>query len=168
MSEAGDHAEGEAAHGLLSRLARLLAVAGGLIMLAGAVMITVSVALRWLRNDGVQGDFELMQIATVLAVFCFFPLCQTRRGNVFVDTFTLKAPKAFNRALDAFWDLVFALVAGLIAWRLALGALDAVNSQTISMVLRFPVGWAIAAASLLAAFLCLAALVTAWMRARSA
>lgn len=153
--------------GLIGRIARVLAVAGGALMLATAIMVVVSVLSRWLFRSGVKGDFEMVQIATAVAVFAFLPLCQWRRGNVFVDTFTLKAPEWFNRSLDALWDLVYAGFAALIAWRLSLGALDAIRSRTSSMVLAIPTGWAILLTAIMAAFLAVLALVTALRRWRN-
>lgn len=159
-------ATAEAPPDLITRLTRGLAVAGGILLLSASFMLTVSVLLRWLRNDGLRGDFEMVQIATAVAVFAFLPLCQKRRGNVFVDTFTLRAPAWFNRGLDVTWDLVYALAAGLITWRLMLGAYDAISSRTTSMVLGFPVGWAIMVSAMLAGFLCLVTLYTAWRLVR--
>lgn len=149
--------------GLVDRVARGLAVFGGAVMLATAAMVTVSVLLRWLFKSGINGDFEMVQIATAVAVFSFLPLCQLGRGNVFVDTFTLKAPARFNRGLDALWDLVYAAFALLIAWRLGLGAYDAIASHTSSMVLAIPIGYAIAATAAMALFLFVATL-TAFRR----
>jgi TRAP-type C4-dicarboxylate transport system permease small subunit len=146
--------------GPAGRIARGLALAGGTLMLGVSIMVSLSVLGRWLIKAGIPGDFELVQIATAVAVFSFLPLCQLGRGNVFVDTFTLRAPDWFNRSLDMLWDLVFAVFALLISWRLALGAYDAIASRTSSMVLAFPVGWAIAACAVMAAFLGLIGLVT--------
>ncbi|WP_163359815.1 TRAP transporter small permease subunit, partial [Klebsiella aerogenes] len=83
---------------------RALAVFGGCVMLAAAAMVTLSVLSRWLFKAGISGDFEMVQIATAVGVFAFLPLCQWGRGNVFVDTFTLKAPDWLNRGLDTLWD----------------------------------------------------------------
>jgi TRAP-type C4-dicarboxylate transport system permease small subunit len=150
----------------LERPTQLLAVAGGLLMLAAAAMVTVSVVMRWITFRSIPGDIELVQIATALSVFTFLPLCQARRGNIMVDTFTTWLPARMQRALDAAWDVVYALVAGVIAWRLALGAADTVRSNTVSMMLGLPIGWAIAACSVMAALLALVALATAWRLAR--
>ncbi|WP_439574953.1 TRAP transporter small permease [Phreatobacter sp.] len=157
--EAGRAAERPA--GAIERAARILAIAGGVVMLATATMVVVSVLMRWLMRSGLRGDFEIVQIATAVAVFAFLPLCQWRRGNVFVDTFTLRMPERVNRWLDTLWDVVYAGFAWLIAWRLMIGAQDAIASQTSSMVLAIPIGWAIAATSLMAAFLGLVTVMTA-------
>lgn len=146
----------------LGSLTRPLAVAGGLLMLAAAAMVTVSVVLRWVTFHSVPGDIELIQIATALSVFAFLPLCQARRGNIMVDTFTTWLPASAQRALDALWDLVYALAAAVIAWRLAVGAFDTIRSHTVSMMLGLPTGWAIAASAAMTALLAVVALATAW------
>jgi TRAP-type C4-dicarboxylate transport system permease small subunit len=137
-------------------------------MLAAAAMVTFSVVLRWITFQSVPGDIELIQIATALSVFAFLPLCQAQRGNIMVDTFTTWMPVRAQRALDALWDLVYAFVAGIIAWRLAVGAIDTFQSRTVSMMLGLPIGWAIAACALMAAVLAGVALATAWRLVRTA
>jgi TRAP-type C4-dicarboxylate transport system permease small subunit len=124
-------------------------------------MVVISVGMRWLISYSIPGDIELVQIATALAVFSFLPLCQSRRGNIVVDTFTHRLSPRVRNGLDAFWDLVYALMAGVIAWRLAIGAWDSLRSNTVSMMLDLPVGWAIAACAVMAALLAIVAVETA-------
>lgn len=151
----------------LHRLARTLAIAGGLITVALSLVVTASVLARWLANSGVKGDFEIVQIGLALSVFAFLPLCQSRRGNIMVDTFTTRLPDIVQRGLDAFWDLVLGGFAALIAWRLWLGAGEAMSSNTSSMVLALPIGWAIGACSVMAGLLALVSVLTAVERLRA-
>lgn len=159
MSELGG--EGAVRRGPLAAITGPLAIAGGLLTLATAAMVVTSVTLRYLINWSVPGDIELVQIGTALSVFAFLPLCQARGGNIVVDTFTTRLPVRVRHGLDALWDLVYALIAGVIAWRLAVGAWDTFRSNTVSMMLGLPVGWAIAACSVMAALLTLIAALTA-------
>jgi TRAP-type C4-dicarboxylate transport system permease small subunit len=152
----------------LEALTRPLAIAGGLLLLAAAAMVVTSVVMRWMFSRSIAGDIELIQIATALAVFAFLPLCQGRRGNIVVDTFTTWLPTRAQHALDALWDTAYALVAGMIAWRLAAGALDTIRSNTVSMMLGLPTGWAIAACAVMAALLAIVAVATALRLLRSA
>jgi TRAP-type C4-dicarboxylate transport system permease small subunit len=164
-------AEREGRPGPLSPLHGLtqpLAIAGGFLLLATAAMVSTSVVMRWLFSSSVTGDIELVQIATALAVFAFLPLCQGRRGNIMVDTFTTRLPQTARRTLDALWDIVYAVVALMIAWRLAVGALDTMRSNTVSMMLGLPTGWAIAACAAMAALLATVALATALRQRRTA
>jgi TRAP-type C4-dicarboxylate transport system permease small subunit len=133
----------------------------GMLMIAVAVMVTVSVTMRWLINESVPGDIELVQIGTALAIFSFLPICQARRGNIMVDTFTLRLPRRLQLMLDALWDLAYAGITAIIAWRLGVGAWDTIRSNTVSMMLGLPTGWAIAACAVMAAFLSIVAIATA-------
>jgi TRAP-type C4-dicarboxylate transport system permease small subunit len=143
---------------------RPLAIAGGLLMLAASLVVLTSVLMRWLMQTSFAGAIELMQIATALAVFSFLPLCQAARGNIMVDTFTARLPLRFRNGLDALWDLVYAGMTGIIAWRLVIGAWDTLRSNTVSMMLSLPIGWAIAACAVMAAFLTVIAVATAFYR----
>lgn len=157
---------------VLQGLTKGLAIAGGLLILCTAFAVVFSVLGRALVGTipgigPVPGDFELVQIGTALCVFAFLPLCQARRGNVIVDTFTLKIGERAQAALDALWDLVYCGFALFIAWRLALGARDLITSNTTSMVLGLPTGYAIAACSAMAVVLAGVAFLTAVTRVRS-
>ena len=54
-----------------------------------------------------------------------------------------------------------AAIIGVLSWRLVLGARDAFASQTTSMVLGIPQGYAIAACAAMGAFLSVVAVITA-------
>ena len=92
MQRVGDRRRHRPPRAVVSRVSDRLALAGGVLLLALAVLVTVSVIARWLTSRGIPGDFELMQIGLALAVFAFMPLCQLRGGNLFVDTFTTRLP----------------------------------------------------------------------------
>jgi TRAP-type C4-dicarboxylate transport system permease small subunit len=165
------HASGEGGQavreGPLAAVTRPLAIAGGFLMLAVAATVTVNVLLRWLFNTAVSGDIELVQIGTAVAVFAFLPLCQSRRGNIVVDTFTTELPQRVRNGFDALWDLVYVAMALIIAWRLGVGAWDTIRSNTVSMMLGLPTGWAIAACAAMAVFLAIVAIATALRVLRS-
>jgi TRAP-type C4-dicarboxylate transport system permease small subunit len=147
-----------------ARIARVLALAGGFLLVGLAGLVTASVVMRWAGGEGVNGDFELVQMGLALAVFAFLPLCQAHRGNVMVDTFTTRLPARLQAAIDALWDLVYAGFAAFVAWRLSVGAAEALTSHTTSMVLALPIHYAIAACSAMAAFLALICVLTALRR----
>jgi TRAP-type C4-dicarboxylate transport system permease small subunit len=149
-----------------ARIARILALAGGFIVIGLALLVTTSILMRWLGGAGIDGDFEMVQMGLALAIFAFLPLCQAHRGNVMVDSFTTRLPKGAQAALDVLWDLVFAAFAGFIAWRLTVGAMEAFSSRTTSMVLALPIHYAIGACAGMAAFLALICCLTAVRRAR--
>ncbi len=159
MSEPG--AEGTASG--FDRAVQAVALLGGVLLIVLATTVVVSVTLRsdLVGKAGVPGDFELVQMATGVAAFCFLPWCQLRRGNIFVDTFTLKLPQRWQRGIDATWDIVYALAMALIAWRLGVGASAAFASGENSMVLQFPSYLPIALCALLAGLVSVTAFVSA-------
>ncbi len=155
-----------AASGPLVAWTAALAMVGSLLVIAVALIVMTSVVRRWLTDDVIFGTVEIVEIATALAVFSFLPLCQARRGNVVVDTFTAKLPRRARHGLDALWDLTYAALIAVLSWRLALGALDAFASQTTSMVLGIPQGYAIAACAVMGIFLAIVAVATAMRLAK--
>ena len=146
----------------LDRLAGIVAMFGGLITLAIAVTVTGSVIGRNFFNEGIPGDFEYVQMGTAIAVFAFLPLCQARRGNIVVDTFSANWPPRLLALIDACWDLVFAAIMGLLAYCLLQGALDTKANGTASMVMGIPIWPAVLACAVLCAFLSLICLLTAY------
>lgn len=147
----------------IDKLVGGVALAGGILLIAVASMVVISVTLRsdLFRMAGVPGDFELVQMVTAVCAFAFLPLCQLRRGNIFVDTFTMKLPPRINRIIDGGWDVVYGLAMMLISWRLGVGALSAYASGENSMVLRLPTFWPVAACAVLAALVAAVSFITA-------
>lgn len=163
-----DRAE-ERAPSRIDAMAQAIALGGGVLLIAVATMVVVSVTLRsdLVGTAGVPGDFELVQMATAIAAFCFLPLCQLKRGNIFVDTFTLKLPESWRNGIDAFWDVVYGLAMVLISWRLSVGARSAFVTGENTMVLQVPSYLPIALCAVLAGFVALAAFVSASRLLRS-
>jgi TRAP-type C4-dicarboxylate transport system permease small subunit len=139
----------------IGRATRLVAILGGCLSIATATLVTVSVLGRWLGFGSINGDFELVQMGVALSVFCFLPLSQARRGNIMVDTFTTWLPARVQRAIDAFWDFVYAGFMALIAWCLMNGARDAVASGLNSTMLGVPL-WPVFAATVVLVLLLVA------------
>jgi TRAP-type C4-dicarboxylate transport system permease small subunit len=154
-------------HSPVARVARALAIVGGLLSVASALLVTTSVTLRWLGFGSVNGDFELVQIGVALSVFCFLPLTQARRGNIMVDTFTTWLPLRVQRAMDAFWDFVYAGFMALTAWCLMNGARDALASGLTSAMLGLNLWPVFAATVLLILLLVVTAVDTALQLLRS-
>jgi TRAP-type C4-dicarboxylate transport system permease small subunit len=162
MSDAGTTAR----PGLLERIATGVAIAGGTLSLCTAMLVVVSVLGRKFFDAPVPGDFELVQMATAVAIFSFLPYCQVRRGNIFVDTFTTRLPPRVNAWIDAFWDLVYAGMMGLITVSLTTGALEHFRSRQTTMLLQLIVWPALSLCALLSLLLTLVAAATAVSRIR--
>jgi TRAP-type C4-dicarboxylate transport system permease small subunit len=147
---------------LLERLAKLCAVAAGVLLTAITLMTCVSLIGRNTTGWTIVGDFELTGAAAGAAVALFLPWCQMRRGNIIVDFFTSRASGRTNALLDRLGVLLYALVLGLMAWRTALGGVNAWNSKSGTMMIGFP-EWIIYAAMVPPLLLCaVIGLVQAW------
>ena len=123
---------------VLYAIAKWLAVFGGIVLCAMALLTTASVAGRSLLNDPISGDFELVAIGTGLAVFAFLPWCQIMRGNVLVDFFMSATPPRTQIFADVLGGLVYLAIATLLTWRMIFGGLDMYNYNELSMTINFP------------------------------
>lgn len=133
---------GRPVDGWLQRLARNAALAGGLLLFGVTGMTLISVLGRYLFNAPVPGDYELTELACGIAVFAFFPYCHSRNANIVVEFFTGSMRPRGKAALDAVHELVFAAVAGLIAWRLCIGGMHKFADGETTVFLGVPLHWA--------------------------
>lgn len=157
----------------IERLARGMAVLGGVVMVALVLLTCVSVLGRGLNSMGhsgwlialaqgfadwliasgvgpVTGDFELVEAGIAFSIFAFLPICQLYAGHATVDVFTSRMSDKANAWLIAFWDMILTLVIWLITWRLFAGLLDKLGNGETSFLLQFPIWWAYAASFLAA------------------
>src|SRR5690606_10561779 len=123
---------------LLDCLARWLALAGGVVLVAITLLSAYSITMRSLFDAPLLGDVELVQMGCGIAVVSFLPLCQLRRGNVIVDAFTLRASAAVRRNLDMLGCVLMAACALLLAWRSVIGTLDTYANGEESIIMGIP------------------------------
>ena len=142
MSESGTMDGGRVAFPCwLMRLTRVFAGIGGLSILAIMLVTVASVTLRGVLGRPIPGDYELVEIGSAIAIFCFLPWCQATGGNVVVDFFTQRAGPRLTHLLDAMGDLLYLAIAALLLWRLTLGGVEMHEYDEQTMVLRLPVWW---------------------------
>ncbi len=173
-------------HRAMMRLARFMAILGGLalsllILLTCASVLgrTLNGALHgtlgglapglsvWLLDLGIgpiTGDFELVEAGVAFAIFAFLPLCQITGAHATVDIFTARLPLGVLRYLKAVIEVVFAAVLILIAWKLADGMMSKKGYGETTFLLQFPIWWAYAASLAGAVVACVAAVYMALLR----
>ncbi|MEK8028919.1 TRAP transporter small permease [Pseudaquabacterium rugosum] len=122
----------------LQRLCDLSAGTGALVLVALALMTTVSVIGRAFFSHPILGDVELVQLGGAVVVACFMPYTQYRRGNIIVDFFTTGASPRSQRRMDGLGNLLYTAVMALVTWRVAAGCLGMVESQERSMLMDLP------------------------------
>ena len=72
----------------------------------------------------------------------FFPYGRVTNANIVVELFTGRMPARWKAALDGVHEVVFAIVAALIAWRLFVGGLRKLADGETTMFLGIPIHWA--------------------------
>lgn len=150
---------------LMDRLARFMAILGGLVLTLLIGLTCISVLGRGLNTFGhsgllaglseaaadaliktgvgpVSGDFELVEAGISFTIFAFLPICQLRRGHATVDIFASFFPRGLNRFLEAFWEVALCIVMLLITWRLYVGMDDKMRYGETTFLLQFPIWWA--------------------------
>jgi TRAP-type C4-dicarboxylate transport system permease small subunit len=146
----------------IEQLTGWVAMLGGLLALAVALLVTTSITLRWLFSAPIDGDFEFVKMATAVAVFAYLPYTQARRGNIMVDTFTGWLPERVRNALDAFWDIAYAGLMGFAGYCLIIGSLEALKSGETTMQRQIVLWPSIALATALCILLAATSIVTAF------
>ena len=141
---------------LLNRIAWSFAILGGLCATAVALMVVASIAGRATVNAPIPGDVELTQFGIALTISLCLPWCQVQGSNIMVDFFTQRLPARQIRGLDAVGAILLAVMAMLLSWRTAVGAVGAREVFEATMILDLPMWWVYA---LLAPGLALTALV---------
>lgn len=123
------------------RLCSAWAVMGGALLCVAMIVTVVSVIGRAVGAGPVDGDFEIMEIATAVAVFAFMPHTQMKRGHVIVDVFTQNLPRRAVRFLDVVGAILISVVALIWMWRTPFGAQDFFMFGDETTVLRFKRWW---------------------------
>ncbi|WP_319824906.1 TRAP transporter small permease [Thalassovita sp.] len=152
----------------MNKLARFMAILGGVILTLLVLLTCVSVLGRslntlfhFLQSHGVMegfmqtlldagvgpvlGDFELVEAGIAFAIFAFIPLCQVTGGHASVDIFTNGFPVRVNRFIQMIVEILFAIALILIAWRLYEGMVSKMRYNETTFLLQFPIWWAYAA-----------------------
>lgn len=134
--------------GTVGGLTRVLAVVGGLFLLMAVIITLASVIGRYGFGAPVPGDYELVEITCAVGVFLFFPFTHAISGNITADFFTSGLSRRKQRLLDIVNDLVFALVAALLSWRMFEGLAEKFASGETTILIRIPLWWAYSVAVL--------------------
>jgi TRAP-type C4-dicarboxylate transport system permease small subunit len=130
---------------ILESLAKLCAIAAGILLTTITLMTCASLIGRNTTGASLVGDFELTGVAAGAAIALFMPFCQIRRGNIIVDFFTAKLSDRANAGLDRFGALLLALVFALLAWRTVLGGINSYSTNSETQILGWP-EWTVYAA----------------------
>ena len=114
------------------------AAVGALVLIAVALMTTVSVVGRAFFASPILGDVELVQLGNAVVVASFLPYTQYRRANIIVDFFTTGTSERTQGLLDLAGTALYTLVMALVLWRVAAGGIAIHEAQERSMLMDLP------------------------------
>jgi TRAP-type C4-dicarboxylate transport system permease small subunit len=103
--------------GLLDRLDRVLVVAAALAAVAGALVLSESVVVRYFLRQSTEWQDETTVFLLVGATFLSAPHVQSVRGHVAIEALAEVLPAAANRWRLAFVDLASFLFCAFFAWK---------------------------------------------------
>ena len=126
---------------LLGALCKIFAFCSGITLVAMALMSLASIAGRSLFASDIVGDYELVEIASGIAVSLALPYTQWVRGHVIVDFFTAKVSRKTALTLDAIAAALLAVVAFVFTWRITLGMTELIGGWDASLMLNIPTWW---------------------------
>ncbi|WP_170979564.1 TRAP transporter small permease [Roseomonas sp. HF4] len=135
------------ARAALTAVAQAAALFGGALLLAAALVTCVSVT-RGAFGHPILGDTEIVELCMGVAVALFLPWAEMRGAHVMVDVFTARLAPRPLAWLDALMRAAVALVATVLAVKIADGAYAQWDRERASMFLELPYWWGYAGAAL--------------------
>ncbi|MEM9011129.1 MAG: TRAP transporter small permease [Pseudomonadota bacterium] len=124
---------------ILAAVAWLLAILGGVVLTAMALLTVTSVIRRELGFGAILGDVELVELGAATAVFCFLPWCQLQRGHVTVDILVQRFPERLHLLLTSIGHLTLATVGAVITYRVWLGLGEKLRYGDQTFILGAPI-----------------------------
>ncbi len=128
----------------VEKLARNIAIFGGLVLTLVALMSVVSIVGRagvGLGLSSILGDFELVEAGVAFAITSFLPYAHLQHSHAQVAILTDRLGVRANKIIDLISDVLMLIIALLLSWRLALGTIDKYNYLETSFILQYPLWW---------------------------
>lgn len=113
-----------------------------------ALLSVVSIVGRSLTGIGlgpVRGDFELVEIGSGVAVFCFLPWTHMRSAHAVVDILWGRFPKALQALLTVLFNALMLAAWVVLVWRMGVQLQDHRETGETTFVLLMPLWYGYAA-----------------------
>jgi TRAP-type C4-dicarboxylate transport system permease small subunit len=134
------------ARAVLAAIAQAGALLGGALLLV-AVAVTCASVIRGAFGRPILGDSEIVEMCLGVAVALYLPWAEMRGSHVIVDVFTARMPARGLAWLDAAMRAAVALVATVLAVKIADGAYAQWDRERATMFLEIPFWWGYAGAA---------------------
>lgn len=131
-------------HMLAEFLARVLALAGGAVLIVVTALTCISIAGRVLVPldiglGPIRGIYDMTEIGMAAAIFAFMPWAQLREAHARVDLFQWAIPTKMDQLLDLLFNAAMAFVAFVGTYRLYLGMQDKLSFGETTLIAQIPV-----------------------------
>ena len=138
-------------HRCAETLARMLALAGGLLLIGLVALTCVSIIGRAfvpldIGIGPIRGIYDMTEIAMAAAICAFLPWAQLNDAHARVDLFQWILPHKADQALDLAFNAAMAFAAAAGSWRLYLGLQDKLHYGETTLIAQIPVWQGYAAA----------------------
>ena len=132
-------------------VAKLLALAGGAVLLVIVGLTCISIAGRALVPldlglGPIRGIYDMTEIGMAAAIFAFLPWAQLREAHARVDLFQPIMPATMDRGFDLLFNIGMFVIALVGTWRLYLGMMDKLSYGETTLIAQIPVWQGYAAA----------------------
>ena len=129
---------------LIALIAKVLALAGGAVLLGLTILTCVSITGRALLPldigfGPIRGTYDMTEIGMAAAVFAFLPWAQYREAHARVDLFQWAIPRKADQFLDVLFNAGMVFVAGIGTYRLYLGMQDKLSYGETTLIAQIPV-----------------------------
>ena len=136
------------------------ALVGGLVLVGVVLVNAYSIITGVVFGKPFPGDFELTEMGTAIAAFCFLPYCQLMGSNVSADIFTMRAGPRAIAAMSILAAIIATSFSALLIWRMWFGLLDYREFVEFTGILEIPIWWAFVPALVSLVLLLCASLIT--------
>ena len=128
-------------------IGNLFATAAGILVLGMMLVTSLDVGLRFFFNAPLGGAFEVTEISMALVIFAGMSLAAARREHITVNLLETALPERARRWQRGLGDLVCAVVAAVLAWRIGIRAQSLLAAGETTLVLgigRGYIAWTVA------------------------
>lgn len=120
------------------RFLRLLAYAGGLVLVALAILILYDIFMRFFFSRPFRGGFEMTEVAMSVIVACGLPFTAIKNGHVAVDLFAKVLDRPAFRWFNFSVNAAGSVMLFLLAWQTGKHAISALSYGDVTNMMRIP------------------------------
>ena len=129
----------EGAQGILERPLKWVAMIGGLVLFAIMLLVSWAVFARYVLNDPILGDQELVEIGMSFVVMMAMPFCALKGAHIRVDILDGPLGETGRFVADVFARVVAIFVLFLLCRKALDKALDAYEYDDVTNMIELPV-----------------------------